>query len=86
MLNDNAWRELMAWVLGTLKEDRKEYVMLSNEVAALRNALQELSGGKFQPLLEKHRRRIEEKAAVAGATDLSDYDEKIRQVMPDNLQ
>lgn len=86
MLNDGAWRELMAWVLGTLKEDRKEYVMLSNEVAALRNALQELSGGRFQPLLEKHRKRIEGTELVSGATDLSDYDEKIRQVMPEHLR
>jgi hypothetical protein len=86
MLNDGAWRELMAWVLGTLKADRKEYVSLSNEIAALRNALQELSGGKFQPLLEKHRRRIEENISAVGADDLSDYDEKIRQVMPDNLR
>ena len=85
MLNDNTWRELLAWILGKLKEDRKDYISLSNEVAALRNALQELSGGKFQPLLEKHRRLIEERAAAVGATDLSDYDEKICQVIPKNL-
>jgi hypothetical protein len=85
MLNENALRREFAWVLETLREDRKEYVMLSNEVAALRNALQELSGGKFQPLLEKHRKRIEENISAAGVGDLSDWDVRLRQAIAGQL-
>jgi hypothetical protein len=80
MLNEDALRAVVATVFEYLKADRKDYVMLSNEMAALRNALEELSEGKFQPLLEKHRKIIEERARAAGVGDSSDYDGIIHRV------
>jgi len=64
-------------VLTFVREDRKDLQLLSDEVAALRNALQELSGERFQPILERHRKLIQENSAAANASYVSDIDESI---------
>jgi hypothetical protein len=61
-------------VFSFLKQDRKDIQLLSDEVAALRNALEELSGGKFQPILEKHRKRIQGKGSAVASADESAFD------------
>lgn len=73
----SALHTCVAMILSYLKEDRKDLQLLSDEVAALRNALQELSGGKFQSLLEKHRKPIQEKGAAYSAADEATFDEAI---------
>jgi hypothetical protein len=85
MLTEEALRAVIAHVFEYLKADRADYLILSNELEALRNALQELSGGKFQPLLDKHRRLIDEGMATAGASDLSDYNGLIHKVKAGKL-
>jgi hypothetical protein len=85
MVNEQGLRGVVAKLFECLKEVETDSLMLSNEIAALRNALQELSGGKFQPLLEKHRKLLREKEAAAGVTDLSKYDEIIRRVKAGDL-
>jgi hypothetical protein len=85
MPNEQLLRAVIVNIFERLKVAEKDSLALSNELAALRNALQELSGGKFQPLLEKHRKLLEEKEAAAGVIDLSDYDEIIRRVKAGEL-
>ncbi len=85
MPNEQLLRGVIVNILERLKVAEKDCLVLSNELAAFRNALQELSGGKFQPLLEKHRKLLEEKEAGAGVIDLSDYDEIIRRVKAGEL-
>jgi hypothetical protein len=55
-------------------------MMIGNELVALRDALQELSQGKFQPILDRHRASIGAKTAELGASILSDYDDLIRRI------
>jgi len=64
----------VAMVFEYLKEDRKDLQSLSDELAALRNALQELSGGKFQALLEKHRKLIQGKESAVVSADEATFD------------
>jgi hypothetical protein len=85
MPDEQLLRAVIVNIFERLKVAEKDSLVLSNELAALRNALQELSGGKFQPLLEKHRKLLEEKEAAAGVIDLSDYDEIIRRVKAGEL-
>jgi hypothetical protein len=85
MPNEQLLRAVIVNIFERLKVAEKESLALSNELAALRNALQELSGGKFQPLLEKHRKLLEEKETATGVIDLSDYDEIIRRVKAGEL-
>jgi hypothetical protein len=59
--------------------------MLSNQVAAMRNALDELSKGEFKPIMEKQVRLLEQKIAAAGVSSASDYDEIIRKVKAGEL-
>ena len=63
-----------------MKVDHEYSVMLGNELAALRDALQELSDGKFLPILEKHRARMRETTAGLRAADSASYDELIQRV------
>jgi hypothetical protein len=85
MPDEQLLRAVIVNIFERLKVAEKDSLVLSNELAALRNAVQELSGGKFQPLLEKHRKLLEEKEAAAGVIDLSDYDEIIRRVKAGEL-
>jgi hypothetical protein len=85
MLSEEALRAAIVHLFEYLKADRADYLILSNELEALRNALQELSGGKFQPLVDKHRRLMEESMPTAGASDLSDYDALIDKVKAGKL-
>jgi hypothetical protein len=85
MPDEQLLRAVIVNIFERLKVAEKDSLALSNELAALRNAVQELSGGKFQPLLEKHRKLLEEKEAAAGVIDLSDYDEIIRRVKAGEL-
>jgi hypothetical protein len=85
MPNEQLLRAVIVNIFERLKVAEKDSLALSNELAALRNALQELSGGKFQSLLEKHRKLLEEKEAAAGVIDLSDYDEIVRRVKAGEL-
>ena len=85
MANDEILRAVVANIFQSLKADRQEYVMLSNQVAAMRSALDELSGGKFKPIMEKHVQLLEQQLASAGLGGSTDYDEMIRRVKAGEL-
>jgi hypothetical protein len=80
IMDENGLRDVIATLVVYLKDDHDYAVTLGNELAALRDALQELSDGKFLPLLEKHRARM--RGATAGLTSeiAASYDELIRRV------
>jgi hypothetical protein len=61
-------------ILVILKEERAESFRLSTEVAALRNTLQELSGDRFLPVVERHLHRIRETTASIEGSMLRDID------------
>ncbi len=84
-INDEILRSVVANIFQYLKADRQEYEMLSNQVAAMRNALDELSKGEFKPIMEKQVRLLEQKIAAAGVSSASDYDEIIRKVKAGEL-
>ena len=85
LANDEILRSVVASIFQSLKADREDYEMLSNQVAAMRNALDELSKGEFKPLMEKHVRFLEQQIKAAGASAASDYDETIRKVKAGEL-
>lgn len=70
----SALHTCVVMIFSYLKEDRKDLQLLSDELAALRNALQELSGGRFQPILDRHRRIIQEKASAVASSDEATFD------------
>lgn len=84
-INDEILRSVVANIFQYLKADRQEYEMLSNQVAAMRNALDELSKGEFKPIMEKQVRLLEQKIAAVGVSSASDYDEIIRKVKAGEL-
>ena len=79
-MEEQALRNFIAFLFEYIKNDHIYAVALGNEIAALRDALQELSGGKFLPLLEKHRARMQETTAGVRTEDVASYDEVIQKV------
>lgn len=80
MIDEQVLRDVIAMMLEQAKHDQKYCESLGNEIAALRDALDELSGGKFLPILEKHRARMQEITAGNIAAGSAGYDELIRKV------
>jgi hypothetical protein len=80
MLNENALRHTIATIFGHLKSQKEDLLMLTAEISAMRNTLDELSGGKFLPIFEKHRAKLE--ARTRGAQDdlLSRFDDTIQKL------
>jgi hypothetical protein len=85
MISEQLLRDVVATMLQYAKHDREYAVALGNEIAALRDALQELSGGKFLPILEKHRARMQETTASLRDADSASYDELIQRVKTGQL-
>ncbi len=85
MINEQLLREVIALLVQYQKTEHEYATMLGNEIAALRDALQELSDGKFLPILEKHRRRMQERVSQVAASDSQSYDELIRRVKAGEL-
>lgn len=85
MIDEQVLRDVIAMMLEKAKHDQAYSAALGNEIAALRDALQELSGGKFLPILEKYRARMQETNAGPSAAGSAGYDEIIRQVKAGEL-
>lgn len=79
-MEEQALRNFIAVLFQYIKDDHIYAMELGNEIAALRDALQELSGGKFLPILEKQRVRMQATTAAVVAADVASYDEIIRKV------
>ena len=84
-MNENGLRSVIATLFGLLKQEQAYSAALGNEIAALRNALDELSDGKFLPLLQKQRARMTDATAAIAAADSARSDEQIRQVLSGEL-
>jgi hypothetical protein len=80
-MNDKELRAIILALLQNVKDDHDYCSTLGNEIAALRDALQELSGGKFLPILERHRARMWGIAAELKAHDSSVIDDLIRRLL-----
>ena len=80
MINEQGLRDVIAMMLEQAKHDQMYAETLGNEVAAVRDALQESSDGKFLPILEKHRAHMREITAGQIAVGSAGYDELIRKV------
>jgi hypothetical protein len=85
LINEEILRSVVVNIFQHLKADREEYIMISNQLAALRNALDELSKGEFKPIMEKHVKLLEQELAAAGLGGATDYDEMIRRVKAGEL-
>jgi DNA-binding FrmR family transcriptional regulator len=79
-MDEQTLRNVITALLEYAKDDHDYCVSIGNEIAALRDALDELSSGKFLPILEKHRQRMLGLTAPIKARDASDYDELIRRL------
>lgn len=73
---DQLLRALLT-ITAFLKEERIENLTLQTEVAALRNTLQQLSGDKFLPIVERERAALKQKSAALEASIVNDVDKVI---------
>jgi hypothetical protein len=80
-INQGALYRALLKMLGVLRADRIESLQLWNEVAALRNTLQELSGDRFLPIVERHRKKLQEATAAEHAAEVSSLDEIVHLVV-----
>lgn len=79
-MNEESLREVLVKLIACAKNDHQYAVMLGNELAALRDALDELSGGKFKPIWDKHSAKMRAKTKQLEDEIGADYDELIRQI------
>lgn len=73
-INQAALLDVLVKMSVLLKDARAESFRLSTEVAALRNTLQELSGDRFLPVVEQHRKQLRGTTAAIEAEMLQDVD------------
>lgn len=85
MINEQGLRDVVVMLFEKAKHDQVYFENLGNEIAALRDALEELSGGKFLPILKKHRTRMQEVNAGARDVGFAGYDRIIQQVKAGEL-
>ena len=76
-MDDQSLCEIVLALIVYAKDDHDYCVTLGNEIAALRDALDEISQGRFLPILERHRKRMREIASELKVRDSSVYDELI---------
>lgn len=80
-MDEKSLREVLVKLIAYAKDDHKYAYMLGNELAALRDALDELSGGKFKPIWEKHSAKMKAKTKQVEEEIDADYDELMRTAM-----
>ncbi len=73
-MNEKTLRDVVLALAQLAKDDHLYCAMLGNEIASVRDSLQELSEGKFVPILNRHRARFQEITAPEVRHDASDYD------------
>jgi hypothetical protein len=73
-INQTVLLHALMKLLVLVKVDRSEILRLSTEVAALRNTLQELSGDRFLPVVERHRKKLQNTTASIEAAELQEID------------
>jgi len=84
-MDEQRLRLVIVQLLRYMKADHEDAAMLANELAALRSALDELSKGKFQPILDKHRDAMKLKTEELRASIVADYDDLIRKIQNGEL-
>jgi hypothetical protein len=80
-MDETALQKVLMELVAYAKDDHKYIVTLGNELASLRDALDEMSGGKFKPIWDRHRGRMNAKTAVLEQEIDAQYDELIRKIM-----
>jgi hypothetical protein len=80
MVNETLLRGMLVMVFEHLKMQREDLFSLANEVAALREALDEASRERFLALLQRHREAATSRAAASEADSLRGYDEILRRL------
>jgi hypothetical protein len=73
-INQDALFHALMEIAALLREERAEAQRLSIEIAALRNTLQEVSGDRFLPIVEKQRTELLEITAASRASMLRKMD------------
>ena len=84
-MNEQGLRQVLVRLLQEMKEDHKYSTMLGNELAALRDALDELSHGQFKPIMEKHVAAMRAKTSAVEAELTATYDDLIRKIQNGEL-
>ena len=80
-INQDALFRTLIQMIAALKEERIQSLALWNEVAALRNTLQELSGDRFLPIVENCRKELQKKTAHEDAAVLANLDALIHSLI-----
>lgn len=79
-MDEKTLREILVKLIAYAKDDHQYIVTLGNELAALRDSLDELSGGKLKPIWDQHSADMRAKTKSLEAEIVSDYDELLRLV------
>jgi|HubBroStandDraft_6_1064221.scaffolds.fasta_scaffold131380_5 hypothetical protein len=80
MVDERLLRGMLVMVFEHLKMQREDLFSLANEVAALREAIDEASRERFLALLQRHREAAASRAAASEADSLQGYDEILRRL------
>jgi len=80
VIDEIGLRHLMVGTFEHLKSYRETLTMLTIEVSALRETLQELSGDQFVPIFEKKRAELETRTEQGTALLIWRLDEAIQQL------
>jgi hypothetical protein len=80
MINEDRLRDTLATVFEHLKSHHDDLIMLYGQVVAMRRAFDELSGGKFLPLLDKYVVEAEAQTNDALSRLAAEFDETIQKV------
>lgn len=77
MIDEEKLRETVVTIFGHLKAHQENFLMLYRELGALKEALNELSDGRFQGILEKYRERLEGQSASVEDSLVSKFEDTI---------
>lgn len=80
MINEDELRRSVAGAFDHLKSHQQSLLMVYGQIAALKAALDELSGGKFLPLFEKHLGALEARTADKADDLVLQFEDTIRKL------
>lgn len=81
MVNENKLRHVVATAFKHLKSQKEDLLTVHAEIAAMRNAsLNELSGGKFLPIFEKHRNGLVYRTGAAQDDLIAQFEDTIQRL------
>jgi hypothetical protein len=78
MVNESNLRTLLIGILEHLKRQKDDAHLLMGLVAALRDSLDEISGGKFLPIFEKHYQQLDQNTKDVSDSLIARLDQTIQ--------